>query len=177
MPIAAAQEPKAEYAVERVQSFKGTAEDAKDFAIFGPDAATVVKFEPEGLRITIPTGTPADRTSVGVASRFAIKGDFEITVRYEVLKEPAAVDSGVQTRLAVAITLDKPNSKQDQAAINYRVIPGKGSQIFAWLSTKDDVTSKPKPLMKGVPAKGKTGQLRMVRAGAMVSFFSAEGND
>src|SRR5262249_15620420 len=120
---------------------------------------------------------PADRPSVGVGSHFGIQGDFEITVRYEILKEPEPADSGVQTRFAIAVTLDKPNSKQDQAAINYRIIPSKGSQYFAWLSTKDEVTGKPQPLMKGVPAKAKTGQLRMVRSGKIVSFFTAEGND
>src|SRR5436309_12619625 len=79
---AAAQEPKAEYAKEYYQAFKGPPANAQDFKVFGPDNEQCVKFEPEGLRITLPAGHPGTRPSTGVATAFGMKGDFEVTIGF-----------------------------------------------------------------------------------------------
>jgi hypothetical protein len=55
-----------------------------DFKLIGPDATSLTKFEPEGLRISLPAKR-ITREPIGVAPRFKIKGDFEITVSYEII--------------------------------------------------------------------------------------------
>src|SRR5438128_2650508 len=56
-----------------------------NFKLVGPEAAKRVKPEPEGLRITLPA-KQKNPDAVGVAPKFSIKGDVEITVGYEILQ-------------------------------------------------------------------------------------------
>src|SRR5262245_1439987 len=51
----------------------------------GPDAQLVTRLEPEGLRITLPPGRKTPGQPVGVAAKFRLAGDFEITGVYELL--------------------------------------------------------------------------------------------
>src|SRR5262249_25568198 len=84
------------------EAFKGKPRKGDDFTLIGADAAACVKFKPEGLRINMPAGK--SRGTTGVATMFGITGDFEITVRYEVLFEPDMADSGAPntgTRLSL----------------------------------------------------------------------------
>src|SRR5262249_33904635 len=69
-------------------SFKGASEDTPGLALVGPGAAECVRFEPEGLRITLPTGWNAVRDNTGVRLAIRVKGDFEMTMPFEILKEP-----------------------------------------------------------------------------------------
>src|SRR4051794_24251330 len=74
------------------RAFTG-ADDHSSFVPIGPDTEQCVKFEPEGLRITLPRGHPKMRPNTGVAFPFAVKGDFEITVGFAILHEPEPADS------------------------------------------------------------------------------------
>jgi len=94
---------------EYYQSLKGEPENRKGFKLEGPDAGACVHFEPAGLRITLPLGYARERSNTGVRCRLPVKGDFEITVNYEILQEPepAAAEKG-QTRLTLGVGLDRP---------------------------------------------------------------------
>src|SRR6476646_1308178 len=95
------------YAQEYVHSFKAGAENRAAFVNLGPDAEKCVKFDAEGLRITLPAGFQGTRPSTGVVSVFGLKGDFEITLRYELLAEPEQTAAGPQTRFAVSVSLNR----------------------------------------------------------------------
>src|SRR3954453_20681585 len=51
-----AQEPAKELAWKYHEPFQGTPRQAKDFVLFGADAARLVKYEADGLRIALPAG-------------------------------------------------------------------------------------------------------------------------
>jgi hypothetical protein len=80
------QEPDKKYATEYHHSFKGEAPNPADFEKMGPDSAECVKFEPDGLRITLPAGVAGSRPGTGVVTGFGVHGDFEITIGYEILQ-------------------------------------------------------------------------------------------
>src|SRR5688572_3210013 len=75
---------------EYYQSFKGNPDKSEGWQRIGPEGEQCVKFEVQGLRITLPAGHEGKREDTGVVRGFAVKGDFEITLGYEILQEPAA---------------------------------------------------------------------------------------
>jgi hypothetical protein len=170
------QDAKDVYAVEYVEPFKGKPAREDDFARIGPDADPCVKYEPEGMRIALPAGFAGDRPSTGVVTTFGIKGDFEITVGYEILHEPAQAEAGSQTRFAITVSLDKPFPAQNRVAFNRRVT-NNGPNYYTWMSRRDPADNKPVLRRQSFPTEVKSGRLRLVRSGAVVSFLVAEGRD
>jgi hypothetical protein len=170
------QDAKDDYAVEYVEPFKGKPAKEGDFVSTGPDVEQCVKFEAEGLRITLPAGFVGDRARTGMASTFGVKGDFEMTVSYEILQEPAPADAGSQTRLAISVVLDKPFPWQNQAALNRRVTTN-GPNYFAWLTRRDVADSKAFLRMESFPTQAKIGRLRLIRRGQLLSFLATVGAD
>ncbi len=167
---AGGQEP--EYAQEYVQAFRGVPANSKDFSLTGADAEKCVKYEPEGLRITLPAGHVGDLPGTGLVTGFGVRGDFEITLSYEVLLEPAAADAGSSgTRLRLAIVLN--TAGQNLTHFSRKMDMKAGPRFAAWVSTPD----KNQPTIKGFPAKAKTGRLRLTRTGNVLSYFAAEGSD
>src|SRR5262249_24855139 len=77
-----APEPAREHAWTYHEPFQGTPRQAKDFELLGAGAADYVKYEKEGLRIALPAGKKQQPT--GVATTFGFKGDFDVSVRYEI---------------------------------------------------------------------------------------------
>ena len=117
---ASGQDGPKEFAPDFFRPLKGAAEDSKEFVLTGPEAAKCVKFEPEGLRVTLPTGHVGERPNTGVALDLGFKGDFEVTLGYEVLHEPEPEETGKDgTRLTLGLTL------QGKAARNRCISPEK----------------------------------------------------
>src|SRR5262249_14328517 len=85
------------YRRDYYHSFTKDRDLPQDFDWDGLDPAACVHFEPAGLRIDLPDGHPGKRMGTGLYTNFAVKGDFEITMSYEVLKEPAPADAGEGT--------------------------------------------------------------------------------
>ncbi len=92
------------YSQEASWSFRGTAANRLPFEPFGPEAEQDVRFEEDGLRITLPPGSPLGGAT-GVRSTFAVRGDFEITVGFEILQQSAP---NARTRFTLALPLDRP---------------------------------------------------------------------
>jgi WD40 repeat protein len=158
------------------QSFKGAPADAPSFEPFGPDAEQCVKFEPDGLRITLPAGYNGERGAVGLATHIAAHGDFEITTNFEVLAEPTTADAGKNdTRFSIMAGFESP--KQDVARVTRGVRADSGPQFVAWSALWDAQQGKNKNHYGSRPTSAKTGRLRLVRSGSIVSFFVAEGLD
>ena len=70
----------AEYEVD----FSNSRFDNARLRLMGPGAPTLVRPSPDGLVISMPRGSNADE--VGFAPRFSLRGDFEITLQYELLQ-------------------------------------------------------------------------------------------
>jgi hypothetical protein len=71
------------YKEEYHPSFKNNPQEVKGLKIFATDPERVT-YKEDALRITLPVGTSPPRTGDGVATDFGLKGDFDITVRFEV---------------------------------------------------------------------------------------------
>jgi hypothetical protein len=127
-------------------------------------------WESGGARVLIPAGQGKIPTT-GVAANFKIKGDFEITASYEILKAEIPTEGyGVGAILYVAIDPDAMHA----VSLSRRHMP-KGNQIFMAdrMIPKD---GKPDHHIRERPAKSEKGKLRIKRTGAMVSFYFAEGD-
>ncbi len=172
-----AQGPQKKYAQEYRHLFKGPPENPNDFAFNGPDAKAYVKFEPEGLRITLPPGHAKERKGTGVATGFAVRGDFEVTLSFEVLAEPTPEDAGPKTRFTLATNMDKPNPWLHQVALTRRITLRGGVQNVTWMTLQDEISRKSVPTTAAFAALEKRGRFRLVRAGADVSYYVAEGAD
>lgn len=168
------QEPDKKFAREYQHAFKAEPPNPADIRKMGPGNAECVKFEPEGLRITLPAGVAGTRPGTGVATGFGVGGDFEITVRYEILQEPEPEDAADQTRVALVVVLDKPNPNQYLASLNRRVVPGDGAQYFSWLTLGPADTGKRH--LRARPTQAKSGRLRLARDGNDLSYLAAEGD-
>jgi hypothetical protein len=156
---------------EIVQPFKGVPEQGPSWDVFGPDAEECVRFEPAGLRITLPRGFPEPRPYTGLSTAIEVKGDFEVTVHFEILPQPAAENAGnQQSRFTLEALLG------EQGAINLsRSFEKDGQQFFgAWFSLRDEATGKERSQWKGTPTQALSGRLRLVRKGTVVSYYVAE---
>ncbi len=147
-------------------------QDKRGLEIFPVEAEEYFRFEPEGLRVSFPLGFPKRRGgNVGLITTFPIKGDFEITVRFEILKEPDPADTVLGgTGLGLVIKLDKPHD--ENVALNRTVLPKQGSRFttyqYKWVDGKDRST------LQQFPTSAKTGQMRLIRTGQLLSYQVAE---
>lgn len=128
-------------------------------------------WENGGARVLIPAGQGKIPTT-GVSAAFQIKGDFEITASYEILKAEKPTDGyGVGVSMFVAINPD--NDGKLAVSLSRRLMP-KGNQQFLAHRMKPD--GEPKDLYRTRPAKANTGKLRVKRVGSRVSFYVADGD-
>jgi hypothetical protein len=104
-PPAPAEAPvlRAEYPEEFHPDLKGNAGAVPGLLVYGPHAPDCVKFEPEGIHITLPPTFPRQRPGTGVVTDFGVRGDFEITVGFEILGPPKRWAGGKPTELQLVI--------------------------------------------------------------------------
>lgn len=155
--------PQAEF----YQSFKDN-QDSRPYRLIGPDADRCVRFEPEGLRITLPAGFEGPRQGTGVSLDFTVRGDFEITVAFAILREPDADGAG----LGVAIDMDVSPGKR--TTIN-RVVRKGGRMFTSWLAPVKQGPEKTGGVLTRSPTEAMSGRFRLSRTGADLSHAVAEG--
>jgi hypothetical protein len=163
---------------EYEQSFKGGTDIPRGFELSGPLADQDVKVEPEGLRITLPPGSNGNGQGTGLASTFGVKGDFEITVAFEILHEtpPAPPTPGGpdrQTRFTLGVPLDREGF--NMTTFSRRIRANSDTQFLAWVTLWDEAVGKNRQKARGFPTKAMTGRLRLVRTGPTLSYAAAEG--
>lgn len=171
-PRLAAQEPDKE-PWKYHEPFRGNPHQAKDFTRLGTDAAQCVKYEDQGLRITLPAGK--SRPTTGVGTTFGLKGDFDVSVRYEILHEPEPADAGQSntgTRISLTVKLDETY----EAAIRRKITPEQPVHILTWRRMRPPGATK--DLNNGAifPVKEKSGRLRLERRGTELSYYHSDGD-
>jgi hypothetical protein len=173
---AAGQGAKKEYAVTYQEPLKGQPQKADDFMLIGPEPDRCVKYEAEGLRVTLPGGRGWAPT--GIVTGFGVSGDFDISVRYEVLQEPEQADSGNErtgTRIGLTATLNRPGTSD--ASIRRKITPDQPLHVMTLRALRQDPDSKPEIMGSGSPVRERTGRFRMVRSGADLACYLAEGDE
>ena len=163
--------PKREFAQEYVQPFQENIDKIPGWELMPASLPDEVRTGPEGLRITMPLGHEGRRDNVGVKSFFGVKGDFEITLRFEIFHEPDPRDIEISgTGLNLRVDLDGP-AGNETTSLGRSVRPEAGSVFFAyqWVPTRKD-----KAFFRPFPTKAKKGQLRLIRTGKVLAFYAAE---
>jgi hypothetical protein len=135
----------------------------------GKDAATFIKPEEGGLRITLPA--PREKAeATGIALTEPVSGNFEITVGYELLptdKPQPASWTGLEVYLMTA-------TPTKEAVGLYRIVsPDKGDGYQCTRMTTIDGQRQYRHQV--YEAGGKTGHVRLTRTGGEVTFWAAEG--
>jgi hypothetical protein len=156
------------------QSFKGATQKSIGFEFCGVNAEASVYFKPDGLCITLLSGWPGERPGTGVATTAVpVKGDFEVTVTFEVLAESAPSED--KSLFALDVVLDKPGA--NIASICRSVTAKGGPEFLTWMSLADNEPGKPRTTGRGFPTRAKSGRLRLARSGADISYYACEGSD
>ncbi len=172
--LAGAREEKPPAKMVYSQPFQGKPEDLDRYVFRGQDAADYLTFEPDGLRIKLPPGYPEQRPSIGLALLSTVQGDFEITVRFDLLHEPEPEEAGNHaTRVTLSVLLDTP--ERNEASVSRRMISRGITQFHTFLLMERGATGKVQPKLHTVPTRAKTGRLRLVRTGSMLACFASEG--
>jgi serine/threonine protein kinase len=166
--------PLAEPVREYSRSFKGNTERTPELTLHGPDAEQYVHFEPEGLRITLPVGHEGPRPGNGLTIGLSVRGDFDITVSYEILQEPEQADAGTDTtRFSLDAGLDR--SRDSVATISRRMTSKHGADFLTWLSLWRPETNQLERRGQEFPALASEGKLRLARTGSVISYYAADG--
>ena len=98
-----------------------TAEGLRQLKPFGDLSAVVLQSEPQGFRLTLPSKRP-DLGPVGLSLATALRGDFEVTTTFEILKaEEPKTGHGVGVLLAIT-----------PAARIGRLVRADGRQVVLW---------------------------------------------
>jgi hypothetical protein len=164
--ICAGQEATAE---EFVQDFRGRPYDVRYFRSFGSNTHRAMRTDFRGLRIS-PVD-PESRIPVGLVARVGVRGDFEITMTFEVLRlyKPAGGnDAGLSIYVSSA-------SLTKEAATLGRFVRTDGEQIILCHHASTPQGEERRHQGKRVPKTALTGQLRLVRRGTLLSYQFAEG--
>jgi len=166
--------PDKKYEHTYEQTFKNSDERPAGWRFNSQAAERLVKFEHQGLRLTVPPGASDDTLSIALISAFGITGDFETTLSFEVLKDPLPEDVGPKgTRFSLLVTLNTPNldtKDVERAGLN-RSMSTKG--FSTWMRNRFAA----KPLLKFFPIPTTTGRLRLVRSGEDLYYLASVGVD
>jgi hypothetical protein len=151
------------------QDFRGGRRPLAPLDFFGADAATLTKPEDGGLRVTLPAGRQG-REVVGVLLAAHVTGDFEITAGYELVqvdRPKAGFGPGFEFYVMTATPT--------REAIGFsRVANAEEGDVYVCsrMTTQD---GRRRYTNKFYDAAGKSGRLRLTRAGGEVTFWAAEG--
>jgi hypothetical protein len=136
-----------------------------------PKDAVFAKFEPEGLRLTLPRERNDPGPIAGVKTTFPLSGDFEVTGTFEILEaETPAGGFGV----GVSLFVQKAPPSPEGAGI-YRLVKPGGKEVIYW---DRSIGKQGEPLRfegNASPCSEKLGRLRLKRVGSTLHFLWAVG--
>jgi LSD1 subclass zinc finger protein len=153
-------------------SLKGYPDDLPGLHLVGPDADACVRFEPTGLRISLPPRPGDGHPPTGVSTGIVVRGDFEITIRFDILRESVPKNAGgFGTRLSLMI--EQKTTDLIIVKVSRGMSPNGESQFIAWSSLWQG-GPKPQYRQKVIPTPAATGRLRLARTGSVLSGWVAE---
>jgi hypothetical protein len=160
--------------VEYRRDFRGgAAVDDAALAVQGPDAATRIKPDAEGLRMTLPEKQEKpDR--IGLKTKFGVRGDFTIAASYQILDAPRpqrgagvgfllylVADTATESGFAF-FRVQRVEEGDSYVCSRRTPLPERGQR-----KTEDEV----------LPAAGASGQLRVTRTGSEIIVSVTEEGD
>lgn len=142
-----------------------------DLTVIGDTEGQCVKPEAKGLRITIPRTWIHPWGGVGVRTSYGLRGDFEVTATYEILRAdtpPRGYGVGVAMRL-------RKSDANPGLATLCRMVRANGEPIVLWDHTVEAPGEKPKVKERPSPCDATVGRLRLKRTGTTLHYLWAEG--
>jgi hypothetical protein len=154
-----------------VRAFRGRGYEPQQFLTTGANTSRVIRADGQGLRITLPANH-GSRMPVGLFPRFGVRGDFEITMAFEIVRvdRPTA---GNGAGLSLYVTM--ASATQEAATLGWQFRPG-GEKVF--FSHRASTPAGEKRRHRGgkpLATAALSGQLRLVRRGVLLSYQVAEG--
>jgi len=144
--------------------------DDVELRLVGPTRAVVTKSEPRGFRITIPA-QKSDLAPVGFVPQFKVRGDFEITLAYEILDREKP-KSGGGVGVSLYLTSDTPTK---EAVHLIRVLSARGNErVWVTRMSTDEEGKRIKLNDEGIPFSSLKGRLRCTRVGSTLTYACAE---
>jgi len=135
-----------------------------------------MRLEGHGLRVILPAERQA-LAPVSLVSKFAIRGNFEITATYQI-HNAAEPESGMGTGFGVGVTIriEKVHPLKDAATVGWVLRPG-GKKVAVWNRAYDSGEEKPKVKGGEVPMSAASGRLRLKRVGPKLEYLVAKGTE
>lgn len=140
--------------------------------LIGPNAQHVIKPDDQGIRLIL-TEKRKKRDPVGVATKFCLRGDFEITASYELLKADVPV-KGYGTGARLWMKLDA--ASVDVISLG-RVVRPKNGDVFVAYRVSKGSNGKQLTQTRSSPAHSKKGKLRLARRGPTLAFLISDGEN
>jgi hypothetical protein len=138
-----------------------------ELGLFQVDDKNLVQVEPEGLRIKISETWISPPWGIGIKTAFGLKGDFEATVAFEMIRS----DIPPKSRIGLALGLFPVNNgkgKNNAATGIDRFVAANGAEGIRWWSSKLSQNGE-------VPNSDKVGRFRLKRTGTMLRYLWAAG--
>jgi len=142
-----------------------------DLKLFGADAEFLHKVEPQGLRLTLAVVRDGSG-DVGVELQKALRGDFEITLAYELLTLPNPGPEG-GAGVVLEAFFETPDSKVRIARTQKTKGAFFGSTYYV-RNKEGRLIAQPQKY-PGASEKIRTGKLRLTRTGTDLAFQIDEG--
>ena len=151
--------------------FRHMAFDNVALKLVGTHAEQLVAPTERGLLIRIPLNEGV-MEPIGIAPRDTIRGDFEITAQYELLRYDRPRDGfGV----GVGIVVQFQTAAMDTVSIERNAVPAAGDS-FTSASCRGGNTHE-RFSSKRVPARSRAGKLRLVRTSSTVRAYYDDGGN
>ena len=154
-------------------NFEGGGLDNRNLRLVGPGAAQVLAASDEGLRIQIPGGSAGDE--LGIAPRFTIGGDFEITAAYRIVDVPEP-DGGYGVGPGVYLMLASEENLAASLSRVRRIEEGEVYSAHAARDVPEGSGSRRQHSVQLEPADAEWGRLRIERNGDVIRYLVAEGD-
>jgi Protein of unknown function (DUF1583) C domain len=141
------------------------------FRFVGRQPAQHIKVVAEGLRIALPAAQQSFPPT-GISPKFTVAGDFEITVRYQILKLDKP-ESGYGS--GVSIFVQTLSEGKEAATLGF-FIRRSGDLVYAANHHSGQGTKRHH--VQSVPASetARSGRLRLTRSGTALRYAVAQGN-
>ncbi len=138
------------------------------FGVYGPPAA--VSFGPGGVMLWCARDSK-QFSPIGLYSNFALAGDFEITLTYNV-SPPRGSARGVSGRAGLALDAEHPVW---HTSIEWGSFDGRGLG-YALSNTKADEQAAEEDKLRFVPSRANKGRIGLRRHGEEIVFLAAPNN-
>lgn len=148
-------------------TFDGSQFDNKFLVPTSQGSASQIRPEKDGVHLF--SAPPKLANNLGFSPRFKLRGDFEITASFTVLKAPQPTD-GFGAGAVIQLTTNSPGPT---SVVFGRLCRKDGGQVISTYAATG-VGAERKPVTRLFPDQGSSYRFRIVRAGDKLTFLTAE---